>query len=174
MDPRIDFLTASLSLRRSGLAEAIAAVPSALRQTAPGDGRWSLANVLEHLLQSEQSVVRLLEQLVAGAGLRADEPFDPDAFAAHVALPWTVDRTRRIRGSQPSGAMSWHQAWAELQSSREQLLDVGRRGAGRRLEDQSQAHPAGRVLDGYQWIAFVGLHEARHADQIREIAAELA
>jgi hypothetical protein len=35
-------------------------------------------------------------------------------------------------------------------------------------------HPALGVLDGYQWLAFVGTHELRHANQIREIGEALA
>jgi hypothetical protein len=175
MDPRIDALSTVLAPHRSALAAAIWAVPDAIRRSAPTPGRWSVGNVLEHLLQTERSVAQLLERFVAGAAPRAaDEPFDAAAFAAHVALPWALDRTRRVRGAQPSGEMTWHHAWAELQSSRELLLDVGRRGAGLRLEKLSHRHPAGPELDGYQWIAFVGLHEARHAEQIREIGARLA
>jgi hypothetical protein len=35
-------------------------------------------------------------------------------------------------------------------------------------------HPALGDQNLYQWIAFVGAHESRHAAQIREIAAALA
>jgi hypothetical protein len=37
----------------------------------------------------------------------------------------------------------------------------------------SWPHPRFGPLTGYQWIAFSGAHEARHAAQIREIAEQL-
>ena len=33
----------------------------------------------------------------------------------------------------------------------------------------TRPHPAGHELNGYQWIGFIGIHEARHAAQIDEI-----
>ena len=34
-------------------------------------------------------------------------------------------------------------------------------------------HPVFGALDMYQWLLFVGAHEGRHADQIREIGEAL-
>jgi len=48
------------------------------------------------------------------------------------------------------------------------------RGSGLRLEDVARDHPVGMSLTLYQWLAFVGYHELRHAAQIREIHDALA
>jgi hypothetical protein len=34
-------------------------------------------------------------------------------------------------------------------------------------------HPVLGPTNGYQWFLFIGSHEARHADQIRETARQL-
>ncbi len=48
------------------------------------------------------------------------------------------------------------------------------RADGRMLEATQRPHPiTGTVLDGYQWVAFVALHEGRHARQIEEIGSSL-
>ncbi len=66
------------------------------------------------------------------------------------------------------------EALTALDGTRAALLAVLEGAGGRRLEDLSYQHPFAGNLDLYQWIAFVGLHEARHVAQIREIAARLA
>jgi hypothetical protein len=44
---------------------------------------------------------------------------------------------------------------------------------GLALGEISYAHPLLGRLTIYQWLLFLGQHEARHADQIREIAGRL-
>ena len=44
---------------------------------------------------------------------------------------------------------------------------------GRDFTAVSREHPTLGTLDGYQWVASIGGHEARHTAQIREAAAEL-
>jgi hypothetical protein len=174
VDPRIRFLQAELASQRADLRDALDSVARSLRAVAPGEGRWSVDLVVEHLARTERGVVRLLSGLIPEASPRAsDPPFDPSGFALHVALPWAIDRSRRVRGSQPAGEMDAETAWAALQRSREELTMIIQAGGGLRLEDVHHSHPAGGELDVYEWIAFVVRHEARHAAQIREIAHEL-
>ena len=174
MDPRLRMLESALAAHRDELAAALDSAPEAIRATSPAEGRWSVDRVLEHLALTEGGIVRLLSGLIPKAGTRAPEAsFEAAEFERHVAQPWILDRGNAVRGSQPPGQMDAGGAWDALQNSRAELLRVIEPGAGRRLEDVTYAHPTGRELDLYQWIAFVGLHEARHAAQIREILVEL-
>jgi hypothetical protein len=132
--------------------------------------------VLEHLCQTERSVTGLLSKLFDQASPRtADDAddFAPSEFLRHIDMPRFLDRTRKVTGSQPSGVMSAAQAWEDLRESRRALLAVLRQSTGLRLEGISFTHPLGPVLDGYRWFAFVGLHESRHAAQIREILTQV-
>jgi hypothetical protein len=172
-DPRIERLERHLEDRRSELATAVAAVPAARRGVVPRAGGWSVAMLLEHLAQTERAVAGLLSKLLANAGSRGDETFDATAFERHIDMPAFLDRTRKLKLAQPSGSLTADEAWTTLEQTRAELLGVLRRAEGRRLETTSFEHPSGRSLDGYQWIAFVGLHEARHAAQIREIQERL-
>lgn len=174
MDPRIRFLGVGLDSRRAALAAAFDAVPAHLRELSPGEGHWSVARVLEHLAETERAVTPLVAGLLGKAASRSSgDPFVEDAFSRHVELPLFLDRSRRLEGSQPAGEMDASRAWAALERSRVELGQVVERGAGLRLEDVSRPHPFAGDLDLYQWIAFVGLHEARHAAQILEIVRRL-
>src|SRR5690606_23977421 len=98
-------------------------------------GGWSVAMVLEHLAQTERGVARLLGALASEAAPRDAADDALDAFAQHVDMPRFLDRSRKIRGAQPSGTMSAADGWAALGESRRALLAALGAAAGRRLED---------------------------------------
>ncbi len=175
MDARIRYLDQGLRARRAQLLATVEATPLEVRSVAPAADAWSVAAVLEHLVDTERLVTQLLAGMLPKATPRAAaEPFEAEEFAAHVDLPALLDRGRRFRGMQPAGSMTVEAALAGLDVSRRALLDTLARADGLRLEALTYAHPFVGELDLYQWIAFVGLHEARHAAQIREIAERLA
>lgn len=174
MSDRVSTLKALLDARRSELFSALRSTRRGSRETLPFPGGWSVAMVLEHLVQTETAVTKLLASFAENASPRSPaENFDADAFSKRLEMPAFLDRTRRLRLSQPTGSVPASAAWEALKTSREALLEVLERSAGHRLEDMSRDHPAGGKLDGYQWVAFMGLHEARHAAQIMEIESQL-
>jgi DinB superfamily len=87
----------------------------------------------------------------------------------------TYDLTRRDRRLMapdpvmPRGDYTAAQGLAALALSREALLAAIRSGDGLALGELTFPHPLLGSLDLYQWILFVGQHEARHAAQIAEI-----
>ncbi|MGE0157767.1 MAG: DinB family protein [Gemmatimonadales bacterium] len=173
-DPRLSVLREMLAARRAELDAAVAGTLEGVRDRRPDAEGWSVAMVLEHLADTERGITGLLAGLIQNASPRpASEPFDATAFARRLDMPAFLDRRRRLKLAQPSGTLSWSAARDALTSSRTSLLEVLERSSELRLEDVSRDHPAGVRLDGYQWAAFVGLHEARHAAQIAEIAEQL-
>ncbi len=175
-DPRIAILRAVLEHHRHFLNRAMLSVPASARDTWHSSDEWSVAAVLEHLLDTERAVTKLVRGFVADAAERENgAPFDRDAFDRQVDLPLFLDLTQKIRGPQPSGTLTADEAWAGLRASRAALLAELQRAQGRKLEIPSLPHPVtGTDLNGYQWVAFVGLHEGRHAMQIRKIALSFA
>lgn len=176
MDPRIDILLAMLERHRNEVAEAYEAVPEELLEASPPDGGWSAAQVMEHLEETERMVTKLVARFVAGAAPRpADQALDEEEFRRSVSLPFFLDRSQKVQGMQPPGSLSVEDAWAALEASRQGLLGMLESARGLRLEDASFQHPfTGQELNAYQWIAFVALHEGRHAAQVREIKEALA
>ena len=57
-------------------------------------------------------------------------------------------------------------------AARRDLMAVIVTGDGLALGAVSAPHPALGSFSVYDWIAFVGAHAARHADQIREDAVQ--
>jgi hypothetical protein len=170
MDPRIDVLLEMLARYRDQLSKALESVAVDRREVRSG-AAWSAANVIEHLASTERAVTSLISKFLAEAGPRAaSDVFDRAQFDRDIDVSHFLDRTIRIKGSQPSGLLSASEAWQNLKASRRNLLGVIEGARGRRLEDFARTHPTGQDLNGYQWLAFLAVHEGRHAAQLEEIA----
>lgn len=172
MDPRVDIVREVLDRHRSRLAEVFQGIPASARDVRPDAETWSAANLVEHLATSEESIAGVLSGLVDGAEPRgADDDFDRSAFEASISMPFILDRSRKIKGSQPTGELGAQEAWEALEASRSKLLALLDRAAGLRLEDRTHVFPVtGEPMNAYQWVAFTALHEGRHAAQLEEIA----
>lgn len=162
---------AALDTDRAGLRAAVERVPVSHRQEKPADGRWSVAEVLEHLAIVEARTVAALTPMVADC---------PVVGAAATATPLDRtllrDRTTRVAAPdliQPTGTLDAQQAWAALETSRRDLLTLLAAAEGRDLTTIGRTHPRLGQIDGYQWISSIGGHEERHTLQILEIAADL-
>lgn len=164
----------SLGADRATLRAAVDRVPAAMRAVKPAPDRWSVAEVLEHLSIVEGRVVAMLGALIPTAPYAEGAGRKPASALDRAPL---LNRTTRVNAPdpiQPTGTVSVDEAWAALDRTRRQLLELLDTAEGRDLTQISRQHPVLGPLDGYQWIAAVGGHEERHAAQIAEIATAVA
>ena len=138
-------------------------------QSAPE--KWSAAYLVEHLAKTEENLLKVIEKLLAkaeAANVPATDRIEPPvSFPEHVqkASEQKFNAPDFIR---PEGAATINESLARLEKSRRAL-----RALQPRLEkvDSSSAlypHPAFGPLNLYQWLAFIGVHEARHLKQITD------
>jgi hypothetical protein len=138
------------------------------RQAAPGG--WSVAQILEHLRIVESNVAQLITKRVAkakeaGIGqekstasvLPSFEPHRATLEAAVLSAPETL---------QPRPDIDISEALEGLESSREALRTAAVSANGLSLGEIKHTHRVLGELDLYQWLIFVGHHEARHRKQI--------
>jgi uncharacterized damage-inducible protein DinB len=178
MHPRLSELVNHAAAQRARLLSAVSLIPEPRRQQRAQPDCWSTAEVLEHLHRVERSVVRLLAH---GLERATAEGIGPEIETESV-VHWLdgfqlVRRTSRISAPEwvrPRGESSAAQALAALAESRQALLTAIGALDGLALDKITQSHPLLGSLNLYQWILFVGQHEARHAAQIEEIAGQLA
>ncbi len=165
-----------LERQRAVLRATFEAVPPELRNQAPAPGRWSAAGCVEHLSIVERLIAGRLTKNVAdarAAGLGAETSADP--ILPQLNVSWVLNRETKVNAPdriQPTG-LSADAAWAAIEISRGVMGDAVVACDGLALGDVSWPHPLFGPLTAYQWIAFHGAHEARHAAQIHEIAATL-
>jgi hypothetical protein len=137
-----------------------------------------VANVLEHLTIVERQVAGLLRRALRSAMAAGPLPPDPSRVAILPTLDAArlIDRERRLQAGpavQPGG-MTADAAWHTLGHTRATLRDVLTSADGLATDDIRAPHPFLGELSFHQWVAFVGFHEARHAAQIRAVAAALS
>jgi uncharacterized damage-inducible protein DinB len=174
VQPRTREVLDFLDEQRATLERAVAAVPPAMRDRRLAPDRWSVAEVLEHLALVEGRIMGMLDAQLAAAranGLGTERGTTPVVPTLDVA--GLLDRSRKLTASevsQPRGALGADDAWAALAARRAATRAAILAADGLALSEVKSTHPRIGTLDLYQWLVFLGGHEARHAAQVREIA----
>ena len=157
-----------------GLEQATWGLSDAQRRFTPAGGGWSIDDILEHLAIVEVPLVRLITTLTEKAAA-ATGP-NPPMHSFEVSLEPHLQRSQtekyvtrenyNPRGGQPAAA-----SLSALRQVQNELLKLRPR-----LETVDTTlvrfpHWIFGPLDLAQWLAFVGMHEDRHLEQMRAIVA---
>jgi hypothetical protein len=163
-------LLAYLDEQRSVLKAAFESVPPELRDHPPGRERWSAANVVEHLAIVENRVSTILSQRIeeARAGLPPETRADP--ILPTIDYQRMYDRSTRVKAPEPVNpiGLSATAAWNALEDAGSKMRAILVANDGLALSSVTYPHPRFGLLSVYEWVAFLGAHEVRHAQQIRE------
>lgn len=176
--PRLNEVAGLLARHRADVIAAARAIPADAWSERVTADAWSPAEIMDHLRIVEHGTLRLLEKVIPEArafGHPAEAETSSVVDAAFVAA--RLDRTTRIVAparAMPTRAPDLETAIAALDAERTQLLAAMRAGDGLALGSIEWPHPAIGTLNLYQWLVFLAAHEARHAAQLREIAAAFA
>lgn len=177
MHRRLAELVEYLDAARASLLDAATAVPANRFADRPGSGRWSAAELMEHLARVETSCARVISKRAADArrnGVGAESE-DSSVLGVLDHIPVT-DRTKRLEAPElvaPGGGWTREQALDALTASRADLMRAVADAEGLALGNVRYTHVRLGELDLYQWILFVGKHEERHTKQMLEIAEQL-
>ncbi|HKI05231.1 MAG TPA: DinB family protein [Thermoanaerobaculia bacterium] len=173
MNPRTTQLFEHLDHHRANLRKTVDEIPPELRHRRPAPERWSAVEILEHLALVERRLTYLFNQWLAEAretGLPPEGETDPGPA---VNLEIVLNRGYQVTASeavQPHGKLDEAAAWTALEEARRDLKALVQDCEGLPLGGIVRPHPnpaLGR-LNFYQWVEFVGWHEARHTAQIGE------
>lgn len=169
---------------RTRLAETVSNLPEAELNFRPTENSWTIGELVEHVAKTEASLVPLVFRLLKNAEADADADADGGSAAKSdgtINPPLSlVEHHERVKSAKlqapemirPEGTATVAESLAKLSETRETL-----RGLRERLEavDLSQTafpHPFLGKMNLYEWLAFIGLHEARHLRQIEGILNE--
>lgn len=177
MHSRLAELRAYVDAQRSALLSVVAQVPSDRWIEHPAPGRWSLAELFEHLYKVENGCARMVQKR-ANEARDAGHPVETESGSVLGALDRAAltDRSRPIEVPErvaPGGGWTREQALESLARSRATLHDGIRAAEGMALGTITATHPRLGEIDLYQWILFIGQHEQRHVAQAAEIVEQL-
>ena len=177
MHPRTSEVLTYLAAQLEVLGRAVAAVPPALRAWRPAPDRWSVGEVLAHVAAVERRATQLLQarlDAARAAGLRPERETSP--VVPTVAIRRILDRSRPVSASpaaQPPANADAAAAWAAIAEGHDALRSALAAADGLALSEVTVPNPVFGALNVYQWVVFLGAHEARHAAQIAEIGLAL-
>jgi uncharacterized damage-inducible protein DinB len=139
------------------------------RNARVADGGWSAADIIEHLSLTERRITRALEGMLP---LAADGEGD-DADKTNNFTPFSLDTYIERASTQKFEAPEYirprgvplDESLAHLAESRAALEGLRPRFDVADFTAQFP-HPAFGPLNLAQWLAFIGVHEARHLKQL--------
>lgn len=161
---------------RSRLTARVENLDDAQAKMRAGTDSWSVAEIVEHLSITEVNMLQLTGNLLAHAESVANA--DANSQTQHAMAPFSLDElTERARTQKfvapervrPSGTQSITDSLARLKKSRASLHALRTRLEAADLSVAQYPHPIFGALNLYQWLAFIGLHETRHLNQIERV-----
>lgn len=172
--PRLAEISAYLDAVRADLASLVEPAPPDALARRPSGGGWSGAQILQHLGKTEGSIAKMLERAFAAA---PDLPVESDTSSLLRSLDrYAIDVADRKlaapAGIQPDPDPDPGACWASLRAARDRTYRAFAAVDGRALGGVSAPHPFLGPLTAYEWLLFLGKHEARHLRQLRTTLGE--
>lgn len=177
MHPRTQEVLTYLDSRRADLWSAVDAIPADAHARRPPDGGWSIAGIVEHLGRAESAMTAMLQRHIQDArasGLGTETDSDP--IVPTIDVDGLLDRRQPIVAREalhPAG-LDIRQGREALERARATLREMVVACDGLALSTVRAPHGRLGELNVYQWLVFIGTHEARHTHQILEVARSIA
>jgi len=161
-------ILARLDRGRKALVDALDGVTAEVAARAPGPGRWSILECVEHIVSSEDHLYGQILKATAAA-----EPVT-DARREALILVRGTDRSQRYKApepSQPRGKFTALPAALDhFLESRERTIHFVE--ANREdLRARITTHPLLGTVNCYETLLLMAEHPLRHVQQIEEIKA---
>jgi hypothetical protein len=178
MHPRLADLTDDIARHRAAFLAAVAAVPAEDLARRPSADTWSVAEIVDHLQMVESGTARLLAKRIAKAreaGLGPETR--TDSVRGQLDQYPITDRSNKREAPEmvrPRPGIGAEAALEGLRVSREALLQALHDANGLDLTQVKATHAVLGELDVYQWVLWLGQHEARHTQQVDEVRRALA
>ncbi|MBN8235905.1 DinB family protein [Halobacillus kuroshimensis] len=157
-----------LDEKRKQLLEYAHSISDEKAARKPGEGKWSVLEILEHLYLMEQLVVYQIKQAIKQGDIQQ---------TSEKPIHRTTERHYKVEAPESVRPEGTFQTIAEaedgLKKTREATLFLIHNKDEETLKNRVFPHPAFGDMDLTQWIEFIGWHELRHLDQMKETVEAL-
>ena len=167
-----DDLLALLDHERAAFMAQVERVPGARQAQRPTPERWSVVEIVEHVVRIDLGVAKILalkgaEPLTATSEQLAAARMTPERIG------WVRSREQRVEAPErvrPTGTLSPEAALAQLASARTALKAAYLAADAAVLDGAVHPHPLIGPVTLRGWIVLTAHHDARHAQQVAELA----
>lgn len=162
---------------RRRLYERVENLRSEQESLRPSSDSWSIGEIVEHLAIMEARLSKVIGMMLSKA--EAEAATAPGAGQPKMS-PFSLEKMVRQSADEkyqapefvrPTGAVPVSELLAKLRESRAGLRLLQPRIEATDLTRAVYPHPVFGPLNVYQWLALIGLHEARHLRQIETLMA---
>ena len=163
---------------KNGVVGAVKGLSEAQWAYKPAADRWSIAEIVEHIIFVQERVLGPISDQLAQA---PPAPKDRDvAGIDRIVINEFPNRLRKFKApeaSHPKGCYTRSEAMDRLVKNYTGLKEVLestpdlREHAIEALPLKAVSNGAHDLMDGYQWILVAAAHTERHTKQILEVAA---
>jgi uncharacterized damage-inducible protein DinB len=134
---------------------------------------WSIAEIAEHLSITEKRMLGLFNKLLEKAESEGLVNENNGIIAPPISLTEQAEqaKTQKFTAPEhliPNQAATISASLESLKASRASVHQLRTRIESADVSKMRFPHPAFGPLNLYQWLAFIGLHEAHHLRQIKE------
>jgi len=173
LEPALEELRARLAADLDALVAVVGPLNQTQADWKPQPERWSIGEVLHHVILSNRSFARVVAKLVE-RGRREGLSARPGGRRSWPRLRGIADVTASGPVKNPERVTPTH--GLPVEEMRRELIESHRAVvsqisdlAGLDLEALHFPHPLGFELNLYQWTDIMGAHEHRHLHQIQEL-----
>lgn len=166
----------ALEASQRAFDDLVAGVSEAEWARKPAPDKWSVGEVAEHILLTEDLLYGFIEWALAA-------PVNPDWAAATAGKMERIrgflpDRSRKAQAPgplQPAGELTRADCLERFAAARTRTLEFAKT-TDRAIKRHTWPHPSEFFgdLSVYQWLHFVAAHNQRHNGQIEEVRDHLA
>ncbi|MBC7927075.1 MAG: DinB family protein [Bryobacteraceae bacterium] len=132
------------------------------------EGKWSIADVAEHLALTEGGITSLVQQQL----MQSPEVETVDTAWDQKMRPVLTDRSTKVQAPEPlrpsSNFATGDAAMDAFRGSRMKTISYVQNTKDD-LRHHKAPHPFLGPLDGYQWLLLLSAHTERHTAQIEEV-----
>jgi hypothetical protein len=139
----------------------------------PGPERWSVGEVLEHIVLAD---ALLFETAVKSLDAQPDPNWEATLSKTDTLKKALPNRSRRVDAPaaiKPQKALSRADLVARFKEQRSKALAYAR-STDKPLKSFTSPNPFFGSLNAHQWLLYIPLHEQRHTLQIIEVKASAA
>jgi uncharacterized damage-inducible protein DinB len=169
--PRLEPILEKLAHAQHRLLRAADSVPPEQWKTRPGQGGWSPAELVAHLIMVERAIIGNADRIVQETPRRF-------SVLKRLHLPLALVEARLIRRKTPIPVdeelvREKETMLAELRDVRERTLAFMEETKGQDLSAYRWPHPFLGSFNVYGWFEMIAAHELRHEKQMRKIVTRL-
>lgn len=166
-----DFTMSYLHATRKQVLDALDGLTDAQWKFKSADDRWSIAQVLEHIVLTERALLGMTKKVATSAPSPVPEA---SKLKDEVILKGIASREKKVQAPEqlrPTGGLGTAASEVEqFKQTRDATIDYVRSTTDD-LRNHSSQSPLGQV-DCVQWLLYIGAHSERHLAQILEVKAD--